>query len=177
VDTVAEGIWLTGELLRPDECTELMALCQKNGYRQRTSPRRHNLECFVWRPAIAQQIVTRLNLKIREENFVTFCVSEMSSELQCYRYRKGDLVAPHSDAAVQVNGGKWSALTLVIYLNDKFEGGATGFPVLGIELNVPVGHGILFQQSLAHEGVKVLAGEKHIVRTDVATASSGDATF
>jgi len=172
VENIAEGIWLTGVLLTPEECQELLALCETNGYEQRESPRRHNLECFVWRPDIAQQIVARLNSKIREESLMTFRISETSSQLQCYRYRKGDLVAPHSDASVQVNGGEWSAFTLVIYLNDEFDGGATGFPALGIQLSTPVGHGILFKQSLAHEGMKVLAGEKHIVRTDVATAST-----
>jgi len=174
VDNIAEGIWLTGALLQPDECAELLSLSHKNGYEKRTSPRRHNRECFIWRPDLSKQIVTRLNSKISEDKLMPFYVYDTSAVLQCYLYRRGDLVAPHYDQSNRVNHGTQSAYTLIIYLNDRFKGGATAFPELGIELSAPVGHGILFAQSLLHEGMKVMGGEKYIVRTDVATAGLED---
>jgi len=171
VDSIAEGIWLTGELLKPDERTRLLALSRENGYRgaRMKSHGRHNRESFLWLPDIAQGIAFRLNSEIRKEKLVAFRISEMSSTLQCYLYQQGDRVAPHRDGSSHVRNGKWSVLTLVIYLNDEFTGGTTGFPELRIELSAPAGHGLLFKQQLLHEGTRVVTGEKYIVRTDVAT--------
>jgi prolyl 4-hydroxylase len=130
---------------------------------------RHNRETFLWLPDIAQEIAFRLNTEINKEKLVAFRVSEMSPGIQCYLYRQGDHVTPHYDDSQQVKDGRWSAFTLVIYLNDGFTGGATAFPELGIELSAPRGHGVLFKQSLLHEGKRVLTGEKYIARTVAAT--------
>jgi 2OG-Fe(II) oxygenase superfamily len=171
VDSIADGIWITGELLKPDECGQLLNLSHENGYRDALMKLqgRHNSESFLCLPDIARRIEFRLNSEIRRENVVGLYASELSSTLRFYLYGKGDHVTPHCDGSEHVKDGRWSVFTLVIYLNDGFTGGATGFPEVGVELCAPAGQGVLFDQSLLHEGKQVLTGEKCIVVTRVAT--------
>ena len=167
MDNVAEGVWLTGELLKPDECIRLLALSHENGYRDAIlkSHGRHNRESFLRLPDIAQAIAFRLKSEIRKEKVTGIRVTEISSTIQCYLYQRGDCVDPHYDGSQDLKGGGQTSFTLVIYLNDGFTGGATGFPDLGFELSAPPGHGVLFRHSLLHEGKRVITGEKHVVIT------------
>jgi hypothetical protein len=171
VDSIADGIWITGELLKPDECDELLTLSCKKGYRDAMMKLegRHNRETSLCLPEIAQRIEFRLNSEIRRESVIGLRVSELSSTLRFYLYGQGDYVTPHCDASEHVKDGRWSAFTLVIYLNDGFAGGATNFLELGVELCAPAGHGVLFDQMLLHEGKQVRAGKKHVVVARVAT--------
>ena len=57
-------------------------------------------------------------------------------------------------------------LTLIVYLNDDFEGGETDFD-LGVCVDPRPGTALLFQHFLLHEGCKVTAGMKYVLRSDV----------
>jgi 2OG-Fe(II) oxygenase superfamily len=173
VDSIADGIWITGELLKPAECDRLLTLSHKNGYREASMKfqGRHNSESFLLLPEIAQTVESRLNSEIRCGNVVRLHASVLSSTLRFYLYEQGDHVTPHCDAPEHVKDGRWSTFTLIIYLNDGFTGGTTGFPELGVEICAPAGQGVLFDQSLLHEANQVLTGEKCIVVTRVATVS------
>jgi len=58
-----------------------------------------------------------------------------------------------------------SKLSLIIYLNDNFEGGQTDFREF--EVFPETGRAIAFHHDLLHEGKSVLSGTKYAVRTDV----------
>jgi hypothetical protein len=178
VDNVADGIWITRELLSPDERAEVLSLSHANGYREahKKAKGRHNQETFLCLPNIAAKIDFRLNSAICSENVVGLGAAELSPELAFYLYTPGDHVAVHCDASEHVKDDRWSAFTLIIYLNDGFTGGATGFPTMGIELSPPAGYGVLFKQSLHHEGKIVLSGEKYILVFDVAMDGFGSLT-
>jgi predicted 2-oxoglutarate/Fe(II)-dependent dioxygenase YbiX len=178
MDHIADGVWLTGELLNPDECACLLASSQEAGYREARmkSDGRHNRESFLCRADVAAKLSGRLNSEMAKLGWVAFCAPELSATLRCYHYRPGDRVEPHYDATEQVNDGSWSALTLVVYLNDGFGGGATGFPELGVKVTAAPGCGVLFKQSLLHEGQPVTAGNKYIAITYAATSDSDSGT-
>ena len=86
---------------------------------------------------------------------------------ECYRYPSGASVASHADAATAI-GDRQSQLTLVVYLNDGFEGGFTSFPELGLEVEPKAGAALMFAHGLIHDGSKVESGTKYILRTAVA---------
>jgi predicted 2-oxoglutarate/Fe(II)-dependent dioxygenase YbiX len=118
----------------------------------------------------------------------------LNPRFRFYRYAAGCVYRPHVDGAwpeSAVRGGavvhdahggaRWSRLTLVLYLNDDFVGGATTFfaaapdaagvleargvrPARGCALLFPHGDAA---GSLVHEGSAVARGAKYIVRTDV----------
>lgn len=87
--------------------------------------------------------------------------------LRLYRYEPGQRHAVHWDTVVELDGGVRSLLTLVFYLNDDFEGGATDFPDLGKAIVPQRGRALLFQHRILHEATAVTRGEKYVLRTDL----------
>jgi len=84
-----------------------------------------------------------------------------------YRYGPGERHGVHWDTVVELGPSVRSLLTLVFYLNDGFEGGATDFPELGKRIAPRTGRALLFQHRILHEAMAVHAGEKFVLRTDV----------
>jgi prolyl 4-hydroxylase len=64
-------------------------------------------------------------------------------------------------------GGTKSLLTLMVYLNDDFEGGETEFPEQGETIVPRAGTALLFQHMLLHAGKRVRSGVKMVLRSDV----------
>ncbi len=87
--------------------------------------------------------------------------------LRLYRYEPGQKHGVHWDTVVELPGGVESLLTLVFYLNDDFEGGATDFPELKRVIVPRRGAALLFQHRILHEATAVVRGEKYVLRTDV----------
>jgi hypothetical protein len=120
-----------------------------------------------------------------------------------YRYDSGNVYRPHIDGAWPGSaisgtqeagdercdydgyGDRWSRLTLLLYLNDNFDGGSTNFyyasadggldvrpvrPVAGSVFVFPHGENSDAPEmpfAPVHEGSTVITGRKYIVRTDV----------
>lgn len=87
--------------------------------------------------------------------------------LRLYRYGPGERHGPHWDTIVELAGGVRSLLTLVFYLNEGFEGGATEFVELGATVTPRAGRALLFQHRVLHRACEVDRGEKFVLRTDV----------
>lgn len=87
--------------------------------------------------------------------------------LRVYRYGPGERHGAHWDTVVELDDGVRSLLTLVFYLNDGFEGGATEFPELKRTIEPRRGRALLFQHRVLHEATAVTRGEKLVLRTDV----------
>jgi predicted 2-oxoglutarate/Fe(II)-dependent dioxygenase YbiX len=87
--------------------------------------------------------------------------------LRLYRYDPGERHGAHWDTVVELEEGIHSLLTLVFYLNDDFEGGATDFPELDKKIEPRAGRALLFQHRILHEATAVTAGTKYVLRTDV----------
>jgi hypothetical protein len=87
--------------------------------------------------------------------------------LRLYRYGPGEQHGAHWDTVVELDHGVKSLLTLVFYLNDDFEGGATTFPELGPNIIPQTGRALVFQHRILHEASRVISGEKFVLRTDI----------
>jgi len=164
---IDDGIWVTAPLLQARECSGIIARAEAASFRvARDYDRyeRHNQETFLDEPMTAQLLLDRLR-----GDGSTLAAARMDPTLECYRYLAGEYLAPHRDAATEIEPGVWSTLTLVLYLNDDFEGGETGFPEPKIAVRPRPGHAVLFEHSLLHEGSPVLAGTKYVVRTSITT--------
>jgi prolyl 4-hydroxylase len=94
---------------------------------------------------------------------------EQGEPLQVLRYRPGGEYRPHFDA---ISGfANQRAMTMLVWLNEDYEGGETHFPVPGLELKGRAGDAILFRNvgsdgradpASRHAGLPVTAGEKRI---------------
>ncbi|TXI24978.1 MAG: hypothetical protein E6Q67_01770 [Roseateles sp.] len=88
----------------------------------------------------------------------------LPKDLRFYKYLPGQRFKMHKDGPWR-EGGLTSKLTLLVYLNDEFTGGATDFREF---LVVPkTGMALLFVHDSWHEGAAVAAGTKYVVRSDV----------
>lgn len=94
-------------------------------------------------------------------------VAGANPRLRLYRYGPGERHGAHWDTEVELPDGRRSLLTLVIYLNDDFEGGRTDFPELGVEIEPRAGRALLFQQRVVHIATEVTRGAKYVLRSDV----------
>ena len=89
--------------------------------------------------------------------------------LQVLRYRGGQEYKPHLDAIPGFANQR--ILTLLVYLNEGYEGGETWFPVPRLKIKGRPGDAILFRnagpdgrpdRNAGHAGLPVIAGEKLI---------------
>jgi prolyl 4-hydroxylase len=89
--------------------------------------------------------------------------------LQVLRYRPGGEYRPHFDAIPGFANQR--VMTLLVWLNDGYEGGETHFPTPGLKLKGRPGDALLFRNTgpdgrrdpaSGHAGLPVTAGEKLI---------------
>lgn len=86
--------------------------------------------------------------------------------LRVYRYEVGHHFGLHSDQSYS-RGNAHSLLTLLVYLDEGFEGGQTAFPDEQQSIEPRTGDALWFQHAVLHEGKPVTKGTKHVLRTDV----------
>ena len=86
--------------------------------------------------------------------------------LRIYRYEVGHHFGVHSDQSY-ARGETRSLLTLMVYLDEDFDGGATTFTELGETVVPRTGDALWFQHAVLHAGSMVTRGTKHVMRTDV----------
>lgn len=90
-----------------------------------------------------------------------------NERFRCYRYTPGQRFAPHYDGAFVRSADERSELTLMVYLNHTFAGGATRFHDHGVTAVPVTGSALLFQHAMLHEGCVVTDGVKYVLRSDV----------
>lgn len=86
-------------------------------------------------------------------------VREMG-EAEIVRYPTGGLFTPHSDASI---AKPYRAFSVLLYLNDDFEGGGTEFPELGFGCKPKKGRLLVFPSDVTHGGNPVTSGSKYII--------------
>eukprot|EP00931_Biecheleriopsis_adriatica_P079240 TRINITY_DN52643_c0_g1_i1.p1 TRINITY_DN52643_c0_g1~~TRINITY_DN52643_c0_g1_i1.p1 ORF type:complete len:342 (-),score=71.31 TRINITY_DN52643_c0_g1_i1:55-1080(-) len=201
--TDAEGVaggFVLHDVLSPRECDDMVRFAETCGYTEDApvSLGRHirqNENC-VWLAddALTNGIFERCkDLFPKEVEGGEVC--GLNARWRLYKYNPSDIFRPHTDGSWPGSGldaaghlvrdrygDRWSQLTIVIYLNDEFEGGPTRFfyPVEGgrrdehrvAEARAPRGGAVCFFHgehplSPLHEGGLVTKGTKYIIRSDV----------
>lgn len=89
----------------------------------------------------------------------------VNERFRFYRYDPGQAFRWHRDGAYERPNGERSRLTLMVYLNDDFEGGETRFE--DATIHPETGMALVFVHDLRHEGSAVVRGRKYVARTDV----------
>jgi hypothetical protein len=91
----------------------------------------------------------------------------LNERFRFYRYKDGQRFKPHMDGAFKRSDSELSLLTLLIYLNDSFEGGSTYLIGLNENIIPQTGKLLIFDHKILHSGQPVTAGVKYVIRTDV----------
>ena len=99
----------------------------------------------------------------------------LNARFRIYRYHVGQRFRWHYDGAFHRSQTEQSLVTVMLYLNDDFEGGKTEFDDGEIHTVRPVcGDFLLFDHPIRHQGSTVTHGTKYVLRTDVMYVWQGE---
>ncbi|WP_196893880.1 2OG-Fe(II) oxygenase [Aureivirga marina] len=89
----------------------------------------------------------------------------VNEQFRFYKYDIGERFNKHRDGRFVRNENEESRLTLMIYLNEEFEGGETEFDTFSVQPKT--GTALIFLHEIKHKGCKVTEGTKYALRTDI----------
>lgn len=92
-------------------------------------------------------------------------VTGLNEMFRFYKYEPGQRFKKHIDGSYIRNAEEASYFTLMIYLNDDFEGGETKFDRHTIQPKE--GMALIFYHGMKHSGEAIRTGIKYVLRTDV----------
>lgn len=188
--------WLLSDFLSASECEAEIAAARTRGFALAGSDfppsYRNNRRLVRDDAAHADALYARFLARVatsaleREADGRHWRPTGVNPRLRYCRYEPGEAFHLHQDGVRHEADGRRSFLTFMIYLDDPshFEGGATRFfahgpggnadggsnPVL-LEIRPSQGSLILFDHGLWHDGAEVLAGTKHVLRSDLLFAA------
>jgi len=170
--------WTVDDVLSEAECDGLLDRYRDGPWLEATVNRaegravdrsiRNNHLALVDDAELSARLLERLRASL-PERLMQMTLSGIKERMRCYRYVPGEHFGPHGDQSYPGGPGERSLLTLMVYLNDDFEGGRTAFlePEPEQVIEPRRGRALLFQHMVVHEGRAVTAGTKYVLRTDV----------
>lgn len=87
--------------------------------------------------------------------------------LRCVRFHRGEGTEAHCDPARETCDGQRSQLSVLVFLNDNFSGGAIEFPSIGRIIEPRVGRAIVFPHEALHRDHTVTQGRKFVLEAEV----------
>jgi prolyl 4-hydroxylase len=172
--TLSPGIFTVADFFTQEECARYISESETAGYEVATIQTRkgatldtgvrNNERLIVDDRDLAQDLWLRLRVHVPVflEGRQAVGINE---RFRFYRYEPGQYFAPHSDGSFRRESGEESRLTLLVYLNDEFEGGETVFT--DTVVTPARGMALVFRHELMHEGRAVVRGSKYVLRSDV----------
>ena len=126
---------------------------------------RNNKRIIFKDETLAQNIFSRIQPYALAQ-FKEHAIVGVNEMFRIYKYEVGQRFKMHRDGSFKRNEKECSFFSLLIYLNDDFEGGETNFQ-MGITIQPNMGDALCFHHPLRHEGKPILSGEKYVLRTDI----------
>lgn len=162
-------------VMSPEECRERIAWTEGQGYDEApvTTVRgpvmnpgfRNNTRVMEDDPELAAWLWERLAGLVPAE-LEGWRAIGLNERFRYYRYEPGQYFRWHMDGAFKRSPFERSLITLMVYLNEGFEGGTTDFDQLG-SIQPEEGMALLFEHHVLHQGGTVRSGVKYVLRTDV----------
>jgi hypothetical protein len=164
---IKDGIWLIKNFLNKEQCQKIISGIEKSEFKiaRQYSEGRHNKESFSEENEIIKLLENKFKQHNLHKNNQSFKIIKFSLPLEFYKYEVGDFIKRHSDAPREIDG-KFSKLTLVLYLSDNCKGGETFFEKFNLNIRPTIGSALLFEQNLDHEAKIVIRGTKYVLRTN-----------
>lgn len=176
LDHSAPLVWTVPDVLTPDECVAQIARIEAagpvvapvttaRGFEMRPEIR-NNSRVILDDVPLAAELFARVRAHVPAQ-LAGMHAAGANERFRCYKYAPGQRFAPHYDGSFVRSDTERSLLTLIVYLNDDFAGGATAFHDFDLHVRPRRGMALLFQHLLLHEGCIVTSGIKYAMRSDV----------
>lgn len=174
IEYLAHDIFVVDEFLTLEECQALIQFAESLGFEEAPittaagpllAPEiRNNTRVILDDVARAEHLWHKAKEYVPAQ-FAGAKAVGLNERFRFYRYVPGQVFHWHRDGYFRRENGQRSRLTLILYLNDDFQGGQTAFA--DFRVAAKAGRALFFEHSYLHEGCEVLAGTKYVLRTDV----------
>jgi prolyl 4-hydroxylase len=175
-----QDIFLIENFLAADECRDLIAMAERGGFEaakittaagQVSALHIRNNDRLIWDDSTLADKWWARAKSFFPANFGRWTAHGLNERFRFYRYRPGQRFAPHRDGSFERTNNEISWMTLMVYLNDGYEGGRTCFDLRdepqSIAIKPKKGMALAFMHDRLHEGEALRAGVKYVLRTDV----------
>jgi len=192
LEDVGKICFLVADVLTEDECQSLIASCDVSGWHPAALEYglgsgdlagesivqvglRDSDRCILHDRNLAATVWDRLNTMIPQDAFSPLGPRRVNSCFRCLRYTDGQAgFAKHVDGSSVIDG-EISRVTVQLYLNDGFLGGATRLchvsdaedALHGVDVLPRRGMAFVFDQRIIHKGCPVQRGVKYTARTEI----------
>lgn len=173
-EKITEDVWIIDDFLTKEECKFHIKASETIGYEfakvnidgKQTvmASVRNNQRVLMLDEELAAEIWNKLCPFIDDYPYAKpIGLNEM---FRYYKYVPGERFKMHRDGSHRRNASEQSLLTLIIYLNEDFKGGETGF-MREFDIRPKQGRAVIFDHNVRHEGKSLEQGTKYVLRTDV----------
>ena len=174
---------LINNVFSDEECSNLIIYSESIGYVQASSyidkykkehfflEIRKSLRCVIDSIDFSKILYKRIaHIIPNNYNDMKFC--EINPRFRFLKYNDGDFFAKHTDEHYKNDKNEISLITLLIYINDDYEGGNTKFLIddkneNDISITPKIGLICLMDQNILHEVPKLISGIKYVIRTEL----------
>ena len=172
---------LINNVFSDEECSNLIIYSESIGYVQASSyidkykkehfflEIRKSLRCIIDSINFAKILYKRIaHIIPNNYNNITFC--EINPRFRFLKYNSGDHFEKHTDEHYKNDKNEISLITVLIYLNNDYEGGNTKFLFDNnneISIMPKIGLICLMDQNILHEVPKLVSGIKYVIRTEL----------
>ena len=191
-ENINKLVFTIDNFLSDKECNNFLKLINNNDFQMAPigdknksieSETRNNSRTFLDDEKIIENLWNKIKIidlipKTMTNN--VFKLKGLFKNLLFYKYNVGEYFKEHYDGD-KIDGNKKSFFTLLIYLNDDFEGGETNFihydrKIIKKKLKqdkilTPIipkkGQLLIFKHNILHEGCIIKSGEKLVLRSDI----------
>lgn len=163
-------VYLVKDVYTAAECRALIERIERERPRLTTdgTPRgtvRHNSRVVTFDNALAEDLYSRISSHLPAK-LVEMSPVGANECIRFYRYGPGDFFKPHQDTDHMRNVDEKSLLSIVVYLNDEFEGGELIFHGRNEVVKPAPGLAAIFGHRLVHESAGIRSGTKYAFRSD-----------
>lgn len=174
VEQFDKHLFAVDNVLSHERCRDLIEFSEQVGYEpatlsgQRKQTRnahvRNNDRVILDDPELADELWNRVG-EFLPARYLFWKPVGLNERFRFYRYDPGQRFVWHMDGSFRRENGDESKVTLLFYLNENMEGGATSFK--GFRVEPSTGRALFFLHKYLHQGETVSKGRKYVLRTDV----------
>ena len=160
--------------LTEDECSGFISFGEKEGFKEALIQTRaegqvmnkdvRDNDRYIFE---ARDLATQLWPLVKEHvpaEVDGWFAHSLNEQFRIYRYKNGQQFKVHPDGSFKRSAHEHSKITVIIYLNDNFDNGATEFVMPHQIIEPEAGKILLFAHGQLHKGNPVPRGTKYILR-------------
>jgi prolyl 4-hydroxylase len=167
-------LFIIEDFLTKQECDDLILWSEEKGYEE-AKVQVHGKQIML-KHVRNNSRITFIDVEFADNiwvKFKPFAIEKIANSeaiglnemFRFYKYENGQRFKKHLDGSYIRNEVESSYFTLMVYLNDGYQGGETTFE--NHTIFPKKGNALVFYHGMKHAGEEIKSGVKYVLRTDV----------